>query len=132
MQITLSVTAISASILALLAIILAYRAGYIRKLEGLEPGTVGSLQFIVAHRAHANLLENMFVFLFLLALAELSIGPTLFIACIAVSFILARLFHAVGYTNAVGGASLLRTLGHIVTWVCIVLLAVYNIVLAAV
>jgi len=129
MQVILSVTALTASILSTLAISLAYRAAYIRKIESMGPGTDGGIKFTVANRAHANLLENMPIFIILLAIAELGVSRNDFIAVVAFCFTVARISHAVGYTRASGGASILRTLGNMVTWLCILLLCFHNVVL---
>ncbi len=122
----LPITALYASLLALLMIILAYQViqQRIKHKSGLgheqEP-------ILVAARAHANASEYIPITLILLTLAELNGASSLVLHICGSAFLLARMAHAWGFKAASGGVHTGRYWGTLITGICIVALSLVNI-----
>lgn len=86
-------------------------------------------------RRHGNLAENAAIFLVVLALFELLFGASTFVWAIGMLFLVGRLFHIIGFSNATGshlvnpdGASrvfiLMRMAGALLTALSTIVLGV--------
>ncbi len=53
-------------------------------------------------RRHGNLAENAGLFVAVLALAEMTVVPNIVVQYIAIAFVIARIFHAIALSSAVG------------------------------
>ncbi|WNO11462.1 MAPEG family protein [Teredinibacter sp. KSP-S5-2] len=123
---TIKITSLTASIVGILTLVLAYRVAYIRKYNSVQPGINGDLDFTVAFRAHANLVEYAPIFLILLAIAEFNQINSSLLIFVATAFTISRIAHAIGYTVNKGGKSALRSLGNSVTWIMLLLICLIN------
>lgn len=121
------VTAIFASITALIMLFLAYRVtGFRRRLKaGL--GDNGDRDFNTAIRAHANLVEYAPMTLLLLGIAELNGVRAQWIYLLGLAFVISRLLHAWGFIRSRGGAHTGRFLGIVINWLVLLILVALNI-----
>lgn len=124
------ITAIYTSIIALLALMLAYRVTSYRRTLNAGLGDKGDRAFSVAIRAHANLIEYAPISLLLLLFAENLVKTSLFLHVLGGLFIVSRLAHAWGYTKALGGYSPFRMYGIALNWLVIMVLSTCNLVWA--
>lgn len=76
-------------------------------------------------RVQANLLENLLPFSILFILAELSGFSIIFLHSVGSIFVLARFFHAYGFSKH-SGKSFGRYYGTVVTWIMILALIFVN------
>lgn len=117
-------TALATAVLMILHLVLMGRViaqrGKTEVLIG--DGGVDSMQQAI--RVHANLLENVPIFLIGLGLAELMAGSTWMIAGLAAVFVIARVLHAVGYSRE-SGVSSGRLVGTLGTMLSILVVAGY-------
>ena len=79
-------------------------------------------------RAHANFAENVPIFLILLVLLEFGTGGDLWLWGAAILFILARIAHAFGMDRP--GANPLRVGGITLSWIVLLGLGIYAIILS--
>lgn len=121
------VTMISAGILGLLLVVLAFRVSLRRKAAGISVGDGGNSDMLATVRAHANCAEWVPIGLILLGLAESAAGPSPLLISLAVLFVAARLLHPLGMNRPAPNAP--RFLGAILTYVAVAALAVLVIVL---
>ncbi len=122
---TVEITATYTALTALLMLFLAYRVTTFRRSFRAGIGDKGDRAFNVAIRTHANLVEYAPITLLLLLIAENKAAPIMLLHACGIAFVLARLAHAWGFTQAVGGSSLFRLYGILVNWIIIALLSFY-------
>jgi uncharacterized membrane protein YecN with MAPEG domain len=125
MSTSLPLSMLYLSLISCLAIFLTFAVVKIRLKPnvGLSDGDNETL--IRQMRVQANLLENFLPFSILFILAELSSFSIIFLHCVGVIFLLARIAHAHGFSNN-PGKSLGRYYGTLATWLVIILLIVIN------
>jgi hypothetical protein len=117
------VTALYACVLALLLIALAVRVSRLRMKLGIGAGGDGRLARAI--RVHANAVEWTLPMLLLLIVAELNRASPLLLHVCGVAFIVARVVHAIGLSRS-AGSSTGRFSGTVVSWIVIVVLAVWD------
>lgn len=122
----LYITAISASILSVLAVILSLRVVDIRRREKISVGDGGNDELLRAIRAQANLVEYAPFGLILVACAELNSVPRLWLFLLATVFVVGRVLHPVGI-RSVDSPFRPRVLGMQLTLVSMLALAATNI-----
>jgi uncharacterized membrane protein YecN with MAPEG domain len=113
------------SLISCLAIFLTYAVVKVRQKThiGLNHGDDENLARQI--RVQANLLENLLPFSILFILAELSSFSIIYLHCVGIIFVLARLAHAYGFSKD-SGKSLGRYYGTVATWLTIISLIVVN------
>jgi len=122
----LFITAISASVLALLYIQLAFKViGYRRRFK-VSIGDGGEDLLKNSIRAHGNLAEYAPIGLLLIACLELNGSPWWLTLVLATLFCLGRLIHPVGMINPTPGLAL-RVRGMQLTLLSLIALALSNI-----
>ena len=124
LPVTLTVTAACAIINMWLA------AGLVRgRLRGkVMIGDGGNPAVQAGMRAHANFIEYAPIVLILIALIELARGPVTWLWVAGVVFVLARLAHPIGMARAAPNP--FRAGGALLTWVVMLALAVWALVIA--
>lgn len=113
------------SLLAILSIILAYRVVQSRRDEKVGLGDGENKIVELRMRVHANLLENLFPFSILYLVYELNNGSELVLLLTGNLFLLARVFHAYGFSKS-AGVSVGRFYGTLFSWLTIVFLCLAN------
>ena len=126
----LPITALYASLLAALVMVLAALVVAIRKGAKIGLGDAGNQALQVRIRAHANALENIPLALILLALAELNGLSPILLHLAGLSLLVARIAHAYGFMATQGQYSRGRFFGTLATWLVILGLALANFLLA--
>ena len=122
------VTMISAGVIGLLLVGLAFRVSLLRRAGGVSLGDGGNPRLLAAVRAHANCTEWAPIGLILLALAERSVGPVWYVTALAVLFVGARLLHPLGMASPTPHPA--RAAGALLTYATVAALAVLVIVRA--
>ncbi|HEX8225039.1 MAG TPA: MAPEG family protein [Allosphingosinicella sp.] len=125
----LPITLTIAGAAALLNIWIARRVGQIRMSQKISIGDGGNEALTARMRAQSNFVEYTPFFLILLALIELAIGSQVWLWVVAVVYILGRIAHAFGMDRKSPDPLRLRMIGIIVTFLILLGLAVYAIVL---
>jgi hypothetical protein len=125
---TLPITLTIAGAAALMNVWLGLRVSLLRRRLKVSVGDGGESAITARMRAHANYIEYTPFFLILLALVELAAGSDTWLWLVAIIFILGRLAHVFGMDRE--GANLLRVSGISITWLCLLGLAAYAIVLS--
>jgi uncharacterized membrane protein YecN with MAPEG domain len=118
------VTALWAALNALLALGLAVNVSLQRRRLQIGIGDGGNPEMLQAIRVHANNAEYLALALVLLAIIEILRAPTLAIYVLGGLLLLGRLLHAFGLGRSTG-ASAGRAVGMGLTWLVILLAAVY-------
>ena len=95
----------------LLNLWLAMRVGRVRTQEKIFVGDGGNERVIRRMRAHSNYIENSAFVLILLALVELSIGPSTWLWAVGALYLVGRILHAIGMDGMRWG----RMAGTIIT-----------------
>ncbi len=121
----LPITALYASLLALLMIYLAYQV-VVQRIKHKSGLGHDQESILVAGRNHANASEYIPMGLILLALAELNGANSMLMHIFGASFFIARLAHAWGFKMGLGGSHSGRYWGTVLTWVSIVGLCLVN------
>jgi uncharacterized membrane protein YecN with MAPEG domain len=124
LQITLTI----AGAAAILHIWLSLRVSRLRRPLQIGLGDGGNEVLLRRMRAHGNFAENTPLFLVLLAVVELAVGGNMLLWTAGILFILARLAHAFGMDRP--GANPLRVGGIAVSWLTLLALGGYAIMLA--
>jgi uncharacterized protein len=124
----LKITLTMAGAAALLHVWLSLRVSRLRRPLKIGVGDGGNEVLLRRMRAHGNFAENVPLFLILLALVELATGGNMLLWGAAILFILARLAHAFGMDRA--GANPLRVIGISVSWIVLLGLGIYAILLS--
>src|SRR5687768_15307631 len=113
---------------AILHVWLSLRVSRLRRPLKVGVGDGGNEILLRRMRAHANFAENVPLFLILLVLLEFATGGDLWLWGAAILFILARIAHAFGMDRS--GANPLRVVGIGLSWLVLLGLGIYAIVLA--
>lgn len=121
----LSITAITAALIALLLLSLAILTVRHRFRLQAAFGDQEDPGLIAASRSHGNLAEHAPIVLIMLGLLEYSDFNTSVLIGIAAAFVFARIAHAIGLhqPSEPGKAPLARQIGVIFTWIVILALA---------
>ncbi len=125
----LPVTLITASVLALMALILAARVSRARMKHRISMGDRGNDEVLVRIRTHANFVEFVPLLLILLALLEASGADRTGLIAAAVALVLARLMHAIGMPRP--APNVFRAGGAGGTYLLMAAMAVWGLVLGA-
>ena len=113
---------------ALLHIWLSVRVSQMRRLHKVSVGDGDNHAVRSRMRALGNFAENVPIFLILLALVELGEGSEFWLWIVAILFVVARVLHAFGMDRT--GANALRLVGIVVSWLVLLGLGAYAIVLS--
>ena len=124
----LPITLTVAGAAAILHIWLSLRVSRLRRPLKIGVGDGGNEVLMRRMRAHGNFAENVPIFLVLLGLIELAQGGNLWLWGAAIAFILARILHAFGMDRP--GANVLRVAGIAISWLVLLGLAIYAILIA--
>ena len=92
----LPVTLITASILALMCLVLAFRVGAGRFKHHVAMGDGGNADMVVRMRTHANFVEYVPLILILMGMLEMSGVNRIALMVMGVLLIVFRIFHAIG------------------------------------
>ena len=113
----------------MLVVFLAVHVVKFRRSEKVGVG-LGSEAMQRAIRAHANALENIPIGLLLLLMLELNhLNPWL-LNILGLAFFVSRALHAWGMTHK-SGPSFGRIWGTLICWICILVMAILNILIIA-
>ncbi len=125
---SVGITAIYASLLAILYIFLSYRVAQNRIRLKVGLGTGQSQELERAVRIHGNFAEYVPFALLLLAFFETGGGPWWAVHAAGAGLLIARVLHALGLTQT-SGRSAGRFGGVVVTWLILLGLALGNLLL---
>jgi uncharacterized protein len=125
---TVQITAVYASLLAILYVVLSYRVAQRRMRFQVGLGTGQNTELERAVRIHGNFAEYVPFALLLLALFETGGGPAWAVHVAGAGLLVARGLHALGLTQS-SGRSPGRFGGVVTTWLIILALAVGNLAL---
>jgi uncharacterized membrane protein YecN with MAPEG domain len=126
---SIEITALYASLLAILYIILGYRVAQRRIRFKVGLGTGQNAELERAIRIHGNFGEYVPFALLLLGLFEAGGGPGWAVHAGGAVLLLARVLHAVGLTGS-SGRSPGRFAGVVATWLIMLALAAGNLILS--
>jgi uncharacterized protein len=129
MTITLPITLTIAAGAALINIWLGTRVSRLRLRDKVSVGDAGNAMILNRMRAQANFAEYTPFFLILLAAIELADGSETWLWAVAILFIVGRLLHPFGMDRP--APNRLRMIGILITWLVMVGLAGYALVLAS-
>jgi uncharacterized membrane protein YecN with MAPEG domain len=124
----LPVTLVIAAATGLINVWLAFGVGRNRVSNKINLGDGGEAAMTAKIRAHGNLTEYAPTVLILMALIELARGPSLWLWIVGVVFIVVRLAHAFGIVRP--APSVLRMIGALGTWLVILVLAGWALVIS--
>lgn len=96
------IAAVMVAVLGLLQAALMLNVGLSRLKHTQGIGTGGHEDLEQKIRVHGNLAENLPLVAVLIALLEIATGPTVLVAALAGTFVVARIAHAVGLSVATG------------------------------
>lgn len=125
----LPITLTIAGAATLLNIWIARRVGQARMTHKISIGDGGNEALTARMRAQANFVEYTPFFLILLGLIELAVGSRTWLWAVAVLYILGRIAHAFGMDRPQPDKLRLRMIGIVVTFLVLLGLALYAIVL---
>lgn len=123
---SLTITAIYASLAGLLLLVLSFRVVRSRRKLSVGLGDGGQESLLRAQRAQANFTEYVPIALILLAVAESQVLTGWLLHTAGAILVLARLLHAWGLSQS-SGRSFGRYWGTLLTWVVILALSLTNI-----
>ena len=121
-----AITALYAGLIALLLIALAIPVSRLRRGLRVGLGDGGDNRLLRAIRAHANTVEWAIPAVLLLLIAELNRASPLLLHACGIALLAGRLLHAIGLSRS-GGYSFGRFTGTGLTWIAIVVLAVWDV-----
>jgi len=124
----LPITLTIAGAAAILHVWLSLRVSRLRRPLQIGVGDGGNEVLMRRMRAHANFAENVPIFLILLGLLEFATGGEIWLWIAAILFILARIAHVFGMDRQ--GANPLRVGGIAISWIVLLGLGAYAILLA--
>lgn len=124
----LTVTSVTAAILALFYVYLSIRIIHLRRQLHVSLGDGGHQDISLAIRAHGNFSEYVPISLILLACAELNQANRIILVLLALAVITGRAFHARAFLSTSHHFRYRKT-GMVLTFNSIVLLSIYNFVL---
>jgi uncharacterized membrane protein YecN with MAPEG domain len=120
------ITVLYGALNAILNVALAANVSRVRGKAQVFLGTGDSEELLLASRRHANNMEYVPLALVMLLLAELSGGGSVILHCLGGSLFLGRVCHAIGVGSR---PHPLRVVGALLSWLVIVVAAVYALVL---
>jgi uncharacterized membrane protein YecN with MAPEG domain len=123
----LLITGFYAALLALIILWLCYKVVVFRRVKRVEIGDGGDEAGIRHIRAQQNAVEYIPIVLILMGAYELNQGNVYLLHAIGVLMVLARLMHPSGFVNR-KGVSFGRFYGTALTWLCLLILAIANLV----
>ena len=123
---SLTITALYASLAGLLLLFLSFRVVRWRRKLSVGLGDGGQESLLRAQRAQANFTEYVPIALILLAVAESQVLTGWLLHTAGAILVLARLLHAWGLSQS-SGRSFGRYWGTLLTWVVILALSLANI-----
>ena len=124
---TLPITLTIAGAAALMNVWLGLRVSMLRRRHKVSVGDGANAAIMTRMRAHANFSEYTPLFLILLGLVELAKGTSTALWIVGIVYVIGRLAHAFGMDRAGGNG--LRIGGIVLTWLCLLGLAVYALVI---
>jgi hypothetical protein len=124
---TLPITLTIAGAAALMNVWLGLRVSMLRRRHRVSIGDGGNDAVATRMRTHANFAEYTPLFLILLGLVELAKGTHTALWIVAILYILGRLAHVFGMDRPAPNG--LRIGGMLLTWLCLLGLAVYALVI---
>ena len=124
----LPITLTIAGAAAILHVWLSLRVSRLRRPLQIGVGDGGNDVLMRRMRAHGNFAENVPIFLVLLGFLELATGGNLWLWGAGILFILARILHAFGMDRP--GANAMRVIGIAVSWLVLLGLGGYAILIA--
>jgi hypothetical protein len=122
-----SISALYTGVFALLLVALALLVSRRRRHMGIGLGAGGDAQLERSIRVYANAVEWGLPVLLLLLIAEENRASPLLLHVCGILFIVARVLHAAGLSR-VSGKSAGRFAGIVLTWLVLIVLAVWDIV----
>ncbi len=125
MTTTLPISLTIAAAAALINVWLGFRVSQLRLRDKESVGDAGNERLRCRMRAHSNYIEYTPIFLILLALVELAVGPKGWLWGVGIAYVLARLAHPFGMERAAPNP--FRAGGIFVTWAVLIGLAAYAI-----
>lgn len=120
------ITALYASLLALLYVVLTVRIIKLRMKHRIGINSGDNDELAAAVRVHGNFSEYVPLTLILLGAAELSGANAIFLHALGALFFIGRISHAKGLTQSIGVSSF-RKYGMLSTFFCLIVLSGYNI-----
>ncbi|MBS3804683.1 MAG: MAPEG family protein [Oleiphilaceae bacterium] len=117
-------SAVFASVIAVLMVFLAYRVSTFRLKYRQGLGHNEDPDFEAAVRAHGNLVEYAPLALILLVVGELNGVNIKTVYWVGLVFVVSRLLHAWGMTQGRGGPHKARLVGTLLSWLSILVMAV--------
>jgi uncharacterized protein len=129
MTLTLPITLTIAAGAALINIWLGTRVSRMRLRDKVSVGDAGNPSILNRMRAQANFAEYTPFFLILLAAVELAAGSETWLWGVAILYVVGRLLHPFGMDRPAPNP--LRMIGILITWLVLVGLAGYALVLAS-
>jgi uncharacterized protein len=118
-----------AGALALVNLWLAFRTVQVRRVGKVLVGDGANPRLLARMRAQANFVEYTPFILILIALIEIAGAPRGWLWAIGIVYVAARILHAFGMDKPT--LSPLRSIGALVTWMTLLGLAIWAIVLAS-
>lgn len=122
----LTVTALYASLLALVFLGLSFNIIRLRRLLRVGVGDGGEKELSKAIRIHGNFSEYMPLALILLAAYELAGADSMWLHIIGATLVIGRILHAIGLSKTIGTSSQ-RFIGMVSTFLVLLILAILNI-----
>ncbi len=123
----LPITLVMAAAAGLINIWLAVRVTQVRSKNNVWLGDGGSEAVVARTRAHTNFVEYAPFVLILIALIELSRGPSVWLWALGIAFTLARLCHGIGMDPT--APKILRRIGATTTLAVLLALSVWALVI---
>ena len=121
-----AITALYAAVIALLLLAFATRVSLTRWKLGVGIGDGGDEALARAIRVHGNAVEWTLPVLLLMLVAELNRAAPLLLHACGIALVVARLLHGAGLARR-SGHSTGRSAGTVVTWVVLIVLAVWDV-----
>ena len=121
-----AITALYAGLIALLLLVFAARVSSTRRRLGVGIGDGGHDALARAIRVHGNAVEWALPVLLLLLIAELNRAAPLLLHACGIALVIARLVHGLGLGRR-SGLSTGRFAGTALTWLVLVVLAVWDV-----
>jgi len=126
LSIELTITALYASLLAIVFLGLSFNIIRLRFKLKVGVGDGGERVLTKATRVHGNFSEYIPLALILLASYELSGANTVWLHVLGATLLIGRILHAIGLSKSIG-TSMPRIVGTISTFVVLLILAIENI-----
>ena len=118
------VTAVYAAVTALLLLFLSFQVSKYRLKYRQGLGINDDVEFQVADRAQANLVEYAPLALILMGVGELNGVSAHWIYWVGMAFVGGRILHAFGMFNGHGGPHKARLVGILLTWLSMAVMAI--------